>query len=289
MQVETTRDGVAVSGVQDFCLEHTFLCGQCFRWQPEPDGSFTGVAYGQVVNLSMDGDTLFISNTTKEQFWSVWYPYLDLGRDYGAVKRTLSTDIQMQQALQYGWGIRILNQEPFECLASFVLSSQNTIPRIQKIIAAMCRLFGERISYRQKTYYTFPSAETLAALDEADLAPIKAGYRARYILDAAKKVASGVLDLPLLQTLPTAKARRALLGVKGVGQKVADCVLLFSLKKHDAFPIDVWVSRVMRALYLDAGATPKEILACGKEKFGDLGGFAQQYLFYYARETKLIG
>jgi N-glycosylase/DNA lyase len=149
-------------------------------------------------------------------------------------------------------------------------------------------MYGEKIEYNKNTYYAFPTPDVLANLTLKDLEPLKAGYRAGYILDAAKKVASGEVDIYSLEKMTTEEAKKELLKIKGVGPKVADCVLLFSLKKHDAFPIDVWIGRVMKKFYLSESATMKEIKTCSEEKFGYLGGFAQQYLFYYARENKLI-
>ena len=153
----------------------------------------------------------------------------------------------------------------------------------------MSELFGEKIEFNGKTYYAFPTCEALAQLNESDLAPLKVGYRAEYILDASKKVKNGEVDLNSLFDTDIQGARKELLKIKGVGPKVADCVLLFSLKKHGAFPIDVWIGRIMRSLYLGENATMKEILKFSSEKFSDYAGFAQQYLFYYARENKLIG
>lgn len=284
-EYDSIANTVIISNLEHFNPVHTFLCGQCFRWEQEDDGSFTGVAYGRVVNIKTEGTTVRISNCTEEDFKSFWRPYLNLDTDYGAIKSALADGGHLSRAMDFGWGIRLLNQEPFECLISFVISTQNQIPRIKKIIRKMCELFGDRISHSGKDYYTFPDCRTLASLTEKDLAPLNAGYRAAYILDAARKVASGEIDLDKICSLPTAEAKAELMKIKGVGPKVADCTMLFSLHKGDAFPVDVWVQRIVRELYLGEGASLKQIGQFAREKFGDNSGIAQQYLFYYAREN----
>lgn len=289
MKITEEKGKIILEDLHDFNPVHTFMCGQCFRWD-ESDGGFIGIAHGRAVLVKQteNGD-VEIYNTTKKDFNDIWCDYFDFNTDYGAIKNTLSSDDSLKKAIKFGGGIRILNQEPFECLISFIISTQNSIPRIKKIIAKMSELFGEKIEFNGKTYYAFPTCEALAQLNESDLAPLKVGYRAEYILDASKKVKNGEVDLNSLFDTDIQGARKELLKIKGVGPKVADCVLLFSLKKHGAFPIDVWIGRIMRSLYLGENATMKEILKFSSEKFSDYAGFAQQYLFYYARENKLIG
>lgn len=289
MKITEEKGKVVIGGVCDFNPVHTFMCGQCFRWD-ETDGIFIGTAYGKTVAVKSISDTEFeILNTTKADFEKIWMDYFDFNTDYSRIKKVLSDDFNLKKAIEFGGGIRILNQDPFECLISFIISTQNSIPRIKKIIAKMSEMFGGEIVFDGRKYYAFPSCDVLCTLTEADLAPLKVGYRAAYILDAAKKVKSGEVDVYNLKNLDTASARSELLKIKGVGPKVADCVLLFSMKKHDSFPIDVWIGRIMRSLYLDENASMKDILKYSNEKFSSLAGFAQQYLFYYARENKLIG
>ncbi len=289
MKITEEKGKIILKNLHDFNPVHTFMCGQCFRWD-ESDGGFIGIAHGRAVLVKQtENGNVEIYNTTKKDFNDIWCDYFDFNTDYGAIKNTLSSDDSLKKAIKFGGGIRILNQEPFECLISFIISTQNSIPRIKKIIAKMSELFGEKIEFNGKTYYAFPTCEALAQLNESDLAPLKVGYRAEYILDASKKVKNGEVDLNSLFDTDIQGARKELLKIKGVGPKVADCVLLFSLKKHGAFPIDVWIGRIMRSLYLGENATMKEILKFSSEKFSDYAGFAQQYLFYYARENKLIG
>ena len=284
-EYDSSANAVIITNLEHFNPVHTFLCGQCFRFEQEEDGSFTGVAYGRVINIKTEGTTTRISNCSAEDFTNLWCRFLGFDTDYGAIKKALSGDEHLDRAMDFGSGIRLLNQEPFECLISFVISTQNQIPRIKKIIRKMCGLFGEKISWNGKDYYTFPDCHTLASLTEDDLAPINAGYRSAYILDAAVKVASGEIDLDKICSLPTDEAKAELMKIKGVGPKVADCTMLFSLQKGDAFPVDVWVQRIVRELYLGESASLKQISLFAKEKFGENSGLAQQYLFYYAREN----
>lgn len=278
---------VYVKGVKDFTPVHTFLCGQCFRWEECDDGSFDGVAFGKAVNISFVKDTLIISNSTYDDYVNIWMDYLDLNRDYAPFKKELSCDKYLDIAIKYGYGIRILNQEPWECLISFIISTQNQIPRIKKIVSNLCNLYGDEVKIDDRIYHTFPDVSKLTGITEADLEPLKAGYRAGYIIDAINKVSSGEVNLDRIFGMDYEDAKKELMKIKGVGEKVADCVLLFSFKKSEAFPVDVWVTKIMRKLYLDDSATAKRIREESKIRFGMNAGLAQQYLFYYARDNRL--
>ena len=278
MKYDEINNIIEISGVKDFHPVHTFLCGQCFRWIQNDDGSFDGVAYGKGVNISQNGDTLIIKNTNIEDYETIWKNYLDLDRDYTSVKTLLSSDKNLKKAIEYGYGIRILNQEPWECLVSFIISTQNQIPRIKKIVSAICEKYGDEIKIDDRVYYTFPDAGRLKGVCEDQLAFLKAGYRAGYIVDAVNKVLSGEINLDKIFDMDYIDAKKELMKIKGVGEKVADCVLLFSYGKTEAFPIDVWVGRIMRGLYLNENATIKEIRLESEKLFGKNAGIAQQYL-----------
>lgn len=278
---------VTVEGIKDFNPTHTFMCGQCFRWEEESDGSYTGIAFSKAVNISCRDNILTIKNITLDEFNSQWKNYLDLDVDYDTIKASLSGDSNVKTAMEFGWGIKILNQEVFECLISFIISTQNAIPRIKKIVSELSRMYGDKISFNDKTYYAFPTLSQLSGIKESDLAPLKAGYRAAYIVDAVNKLASGEVNLNAIKSMSYADAKKELMKIKGVGPKVADCVLLFSFGKKEAFPIDVWVKRTIQTLYLDENAREKEISSFATDHFGKFAGVAQQYLFYYARENKL--
>ena len=259
----------------DFNLKHTFDCGQCFRWNENADGSYTGIIYGNTVNIRETADGSF---ETDFDDYEILKDYFDLERDYGALKKAFSDDGNLKKASEYGYGIRILHQEPWETLVSFIISANNNIPRIKKIINSLCANFGEKIT---EGFYSFPKSEALAKLEVSDLDVIKSGFRAKYILDAAKKVHNGEVELEKVYDMPSDEGREYLKKVKGVGDKVADCTLLFAYRKYDVFPKDVWIKRILNNLY---GLDEKEFDSGVKRLFGDFGGFAQQYLFYYERE-----
>ena len=283
MVVKKTEGGILLQKFEDFDLRHTFDCGQCFRFHEEADGVFCGVAFGRMAVLSQKGDSVLIENVDLEAFEKDWSRFLDCGRDYAKIKRTLGCEPVMREAISHGYGIRILRQDFFECLLSFILSQQNNIPKIKKAVEAFSERFGTRREYRGRSYYTFPAAEQVKNLKAQDLAFLKIGYRDKYIVDAIRKVNSGLVCREELLSLPYEQAKKSLMQINGVGQKVADCVLLFSCGRFDAFPVDTWMKKAMLSLY---GVKEKEIPAYSGKKFGAYSGFAQQYLFYYARETK---
>lgn len=256
--------------ITDLDLKETLDCGQCFRWREQEDGSFTGVVRGKVASARVKGDRLILDGANEDDR-AMWRDYFDLDLDYSAIKRELSAiHPVLADAAAYAPGIRILRQEPFEALISFIISQNNNIKRITGIVQRLCENFGEKISGDR---YAFPAAERLAALTPDDLSPIRAGFRHRYIIDAAQKVADGTIDLEAIRQLPYNEAREVLTQITGVGIKVADCVLLYGLHRLDGFPMDVWMKRAMAALFPDT-----EISA-----FGEYAGIAQQYIFHYAR------
>jgi N-glycosylase/DNA lyase len=279
--------GVRVEGVRDFDPVHIFECGQCFRWYREPDGSYTGVVRGKAANVSYEPGVLTLDNVTAEDFMQVWFDYFDLGRDYGEIKKAVSVDPIMEKAVEFGGGIRLLRQEPWEALMSFIISANNRIPRIMSIILQLSKLFGDEIEYRGSKFYSFPDAGRLAACSLEQIGECRAGYRCEYIHTTAAEVAKNGYDHERLSGMETGEARKELLRFKGVGNKVADCALLYGGIKYDVFPVDVWVKRVMEELYFKREASFAEIQRFASEKFGRYAGFAQQYLFYYAREHRI--
>ncbi|TCO76410.1 DNA-3-methyladenine glycosylase family protein [Marinisporobacter balticus] len=277
---------VIVEGIIDFELSDTFECGQCFRWNREEDDSFTGVAKGKLINIQKKGKQIIFDNTTKEEFLNTWIDYFDLDRDYGRIKKNVAqNDAIMEKAILHGRGIRILNQDEWEILISFIISSNRAIKLIKKSIEALCSRYGKFIgTYNGKKYYDFPNPEELVGKSIEEIKASHTGYRAKYIVDTTKMIMEKQIEIYDLKNLSTTDARKELLRFSGVGPKVADCILLFSMNKYDAFPIDVWVKRVMEYFYLPDAATLKQVQVFAKKKFGDYAGFAQQYLFYYARE-----
>ena len=284
---------IRIDGVSELDIEKIFDCGQCFRFErvesSKHTSEFSGVAYGRFVSFAQDGDTLYIYGSDLADFEAVWRGYLDLDRDYREVERDVlehSQNSALIAAIEYGRGIRILSQEPFECVISFIISQNNNIPRIKKIIEALSEKCGERIELCDEAKkhlsgdrmpYTFPSAEALCALGESGLFEMKTGFRAKYIYDASSRVKSGELLLDPIRDEDTECAIERLCEVKGIGRKVASCALLFGFGKYDAFPIDVWMKRVAEKYFGDEAET------ISSRTFGDYAGIAQQYLFYYER------
>lgn len=276
-------------GIRDFNLDHIFDCGQCFRWAKQEDGSYTGIAFGRVVNMQVCEDRLEVDNCTEEEFRDIWHGYLDLGRDYGMVKTTLAAgDSVMAQAIEAGTGIRILKQDLWETIVSFIISQNNNIPRIKGCIENLARLFGEKAGeYGGESYYNIPAPEKLAALTAEDLAPVRLGYRAPYLIETARQVLEKggmeVVAAELAACGTPDEACEYLRQFQGVGPKVASCIALFGLARLDAFPVDVWVKRVMNRLYAIDEKDVKAMNQYAAEHFGKNGGIAQQYLFYYIR------
>lgn len=269
------NNNIYLSGISDFDLPHTLDCGQAFRWEEKENGKWCGVAFNRYLELEKLNDGLIVLyNTTEEDFNNIWCDYFDLERDYGSIIEAIGGNEILKNAAEFGKGIRVLNQEPWETLCSFIISQNNNIKRIKGIISRLCENFGEDLG----GYYSFPTAQKIASLTLDDLAVLRSGFRAKYILDAAKKVSSGEVDLAALSSLSCDEARNELMKITGVGPKVADCALLFSHKHIDAFPKDVWIKRAMAVLF--DGELPPEAVP--------YAGIVQQYIFFYARETKLI-
>ncbi len=268
----------------DFVPRHIFECGQCFRFKKEKDNSYTLVAKNKVINISKRDGKIILKNTKDEDVADIWSDYFDLNTDYNKIKQTLSKDKHLKEFVLYGNGIRILNQDIWECIISFIISANNNIPRIQGIIERLCARYGDAIDAFGNTYYTFPDADRLKHIKKDDLAFLRSGYRDSYILDAINKVSTGSINADELKNLSTQDAKHELLKIKGVGNKVADCILLFGNKRSETFPIDVWVRRSVGAVYHDE-INDMTISDFASKKFGDLAGYAQQYLFYYMREN----
>ncbi len=267
------NNNVYISENELFDLEKTFNCGQCFRFNKSEDGKWYGVVKDKEIILWQDHDEIVLENVSHDEFENFWYNYFDLGRNYQEINTAFSTNKTLKTALNYGKGIRILTQEPWEALCSFIISQNNNIPRIKGIIDRLCSSFGKKLI----NSYSFPSADVIANLTLEDLAPLRSGFRAKYILDAAKKVSSGEINLEKIKKLDSDDARQELTKIYGVGEKVADCTLLFGMGHIDVCPKDVWIKRALTVLF--DGNFPE--CATG------YAGIAQQYIFYYARETKL--
>ena len=289
-------DGIGVvvaHNIENLDIHKTFDCGQSFRFERVENSTheceYSGVAFGKLVSFAEDGDTLYVYNSDIADFENIWTPFLCLDMDYTAISADILRVGQgtvLERAEGFGRGIRILRQDAFEAIISFIISQNNNIPRIKKIVEAMSLAYGDKIEVADGMMahiagstekYSFPTVERLAALCEQDLRELKMGFRAAYVLDAATKIHRGEIDLAALEALSTDECIEALQTVKGIGLKVASCAALFGMGKYDAFPIDVWIKRVAEKYFADDDQP-----FCAA-RFGKYAGIAQQYLFYYER------
>lgn len=281
-----------IENVKSFEPVHVFDCGQCFRWDRQLDGSYTGVFGNNVMNVKKEEGTVIFKGICDGDIKEICNNYFDLDRNYEEIKEKLSKiDDNVKTSIIYGSGIRILNQNLWETIISFIISANNNIPRIKGIIDRMSKKYGKEIEWNGNKYYTFPKVEELSKASVEDLRALGLGFRDVRVYETTKKILNKEVDLDKLQEEKnTEKVRETLLTLPGVGPKVADCILLFStLKRFEVFPIDVWVRRVMNDLYIknpdETKVNKKEIEKLAKEKYGELAGLAQQYLFYWKREA----
>lgn len=277
---------------KSFNLDHIFECGQCFRWNKQEDGSYTGIFKENVLNVKKEGNDFIFKGMCKGNIQDVIEKYFDLSRDYEKIKNELSQiDKSMEVSIEYGEGIRILNQDLWETIISFIISANNNIPRIKGIIERLATKYGKEIIFEGKSYYTFPTPEQLKDVTVQDYRKLGLGFRDVRLYETVHMVLEGRVNLKEMHNnADTLEVREQLLSLSGVGPKVADCILLFStLKRLEVFPIDVWVRRVMNELYIknldENKVNKKEIERIANEKFGNLAGIAQQYLFYWKREA----
>ncbi len=286
MKIYENKNTVILEGVSDFHPKHIFECGQCFRWKAQDDGSYTGVAKGRVINVSREGDKVYFKNTNLEDFNKIWKEYFDLDKDYTQIKNELSKiDKYLEKATEFGWGIRLLKQDPWEMIISFIISSNNRIPMIQKAIANLSREYGTYIGeYDGVDYYDFPTPQQLNKASIEEIRACSTGFRDKYIKSTTESVINNNDNVYEYFKLDTEDCRKELMKFNGIGPKVCDCIALFGMQKYDTFPVDVWVKRVMQEFYVEDDMSLPKIREYAIDKFGKLSGFAQQYLFYYARE-----
>jgi len=292
MIVKKDKKNVILEEVVDFDLSQTLECGQCFRYekisQNEDGCEYIIVAFNKMLRIRQSNNRLIFFDTSIDEYENLWKDYFDLDNDYDLIKKSiLKTNKKLGMAIKDMSGVRILKQEFFETLISFIISQNKQIPHIMKIVEMISKKYGSVCGeYKKKKYYSFPSADVLKNVSEQDFRECKMGFRAPYIVDAISKVISGDIDYDYLSKSSIDEAIEVLMTIKGVGSKIANCVALFSLHKTEAFPVDVWIKRIMIELYFDGEDTDKRVIEeFAKEKFGNLCGYAQQYLFYYARKN----
>lgn len=271
MIIEESRNGIILKGVECLSLPLTLDCGEAFRWVEQEDGSWSGAAYGKHLNIKEENGNFILKDTSLEDFENVWRNYFDLDRDYAAICAKLKEDELVRETIDEYYGIRILNQEPWEALVSFVISQQNNIKRIKGIIKRLCDTYGEKIC---DGWHAFPTSKTLSKLSVEDFEALGLGYRAKYVKKLADDVESGVIDLAAIKAMDLDDAKKTLLSIYGVGEKVANCALLFGFQFIRCFPVDVWMKRVLQ--YYPDGLP---------ECFSGYEGIAQQYLFHWARNN----
>ena len=305
LNIECFSDKIIIKNTKDFNIKQIFESGQCFRWKKESENSYIGVAFGKVIEVYQEDDTITIYNTNEEDFKNIWFKYFDLERDYSIVKNELSKDDLLKTAVEYGYGIRLLKQEPFEMVISFIISARNSIPVIAKTINNISEKYGKKLEYKGRVYYAFPTIEELSKATLEEIQGIGGSFRSKYIVDTTNKIYRCNLakvgkldeskeviyellekyDLEKIKNMSDDDCHKALQEFSGIGAKVSDCIMLFSMDKYSAFPVDIWVKRAMIHFYGASDASLNKIRIFGREKFGHYAGFAQQYLFYYTREN----
>ena len=286
MKAEFINGGMKITG-EDIRPEIVFDCGQCFRFNPDGCG-YTGVAHKKVLHAEKTNSGLFLYPCTQDDFKNIWFEYFDLGLCYSDIEESFKKDGVLAKTIECSKGMRLLVQEPFETLISFIISANNNIGRIKGIIERICALCGEEIEFEGGKYHAFPKPDVLAGLTEEQLKLCGAGYRAQYIRETSQVVAQGDFDLFRLYDMDYNEAKKCLITLKGVGPKVADCILLFAYGKKNAFPVDVWMRRVLIGMYGFEPKNPAQAEAFAAEHFGEYAGIAQQYLFNYARINRII-
>jgi len=276
---------IILKNIRYFDIEQTLESGQCFRWEKIDEKQYIGCAYNRVIKIGQINNDIYIDNSNEKDMKNIWTKYFDLNRDYGKMQKILAQDETLKKAIAYANGIHILQQQPFETLITYIVSANNNIPRIKGIVKKMCVDIGTKIELKKNIYYTFPTAEKLAFTTKENIDKYKAGFRGPYISKTAKMIYENKYDFKKLQEMSYEQAKTSLKQFIGVGDKVADCVLLFTGIKTESFPVDVWVKRVMEKLYFKKETSLVEINKYGVEKFDKYAGFANTYLFYYIRNN----
>lgn len=264
------NDLVLDISINDINIIDTLDCGQCFRFAQSSDNEITGIAHNKILKLTQTDNQIIFHDTNESDFFNIWNNYFDLDTDYNTIKTSLSEDDTLKKALKYGGGIRILRQDKFEALLSFIISQNNNIPRIKSSIDKFCKKFGQNIC---DDIYNFPTINSLSGLKKEDLSDIGLGYRDEYIVDCVQKISSGEIDLDNIENMNIEDARTTLRTIKGIGPKVAECALLFGFHRVEAFPIDRWIKKALIYFYPDGFPS----------QYNDIAGIAQQYIFHYIR------
>lgn len=284
--IQINKD-VIVENVKDFDLSQTLECGQCFHFYKLNDNDYIVVAFEKMLHIIQVEDKLTFLNTSFEEYENIWEKYFDLRRDYGEIKRFLiERDVLLKDAIRKKHGVRILNQEFSETLMSFIISQTKQIPQIKQVVNMISEKYGKCVGeYNGKKYYSFPNVDALKKITKDEFLMCKAGFRAEYLVNASNYLVNE-MNSEYFKEYSYDEAKKELMSIKGVGEKVANCVLLFSLGYRNAFPVDVWIKRTMEEIYFKQETSKNVIQKFGEERFGEYGGYAQQYLFYYGKTKK---
>ncbi len=289
MNVYSSDKNLIIEDYTDFDIEDVLECGQCFHFTKLGDKEYELLTHGKYLRVKQQGCKICLFDTSKEEYDCLWRAYFDMDTDYTSIKKyILDADERLSTAIEEKAGIRILKQDFFETLISFIISQNKQIPHIKQIVHTISERFGDAIELSDgRKVYSFPTVEQLARVTEEELRECKVGFRAPYIKNAVDKVYSGEIDENKLRKMTDKEARECLMTIKGVGEKVANCVLLFGLGFTGAFPVDVWMKRIMEFMYFKEDTKKEVIEAFAIEKYGQYSGYAQQYLFCYGRDNGL--
>ena len=283
-------NNIIIEDIHDFDLCQTLECGQAFHFEKTGEQDYIVVAMNRMLHVAQTTAggkvNLIFYNTSAEDFENVWNDYFDFDTDYAIIKsELLKMDERLREAIDSKWGVHILNQDFFEMLMSFIISQNKQIPQIKELVFRISKFYGKKLGeYNGKAYYSFPDVNECEVITEEDFRNMKTGFRAPYLYDAAKKCKEGMYSVDILRGLNDDEVMECLKQIKGVGEKVASCVMLFGLGRRSAFPVDVWMKRIMERLYFGEDTKKEVIMEFAKKRFGELGGYAQQYLFYFARD-----
>lgn len=289
MKIIQKENNIILEDVKDFHIGQTLECGQCFHFKKLSENEYAISAKNRLLHIKQEDMRIYFYDTCMDDLENIWMEYFDLERDYGVIKEhLLKADKSLKEAIDTMWGIRILKQDFFETLISFIISQNKQIPHIKQIVNDISREYGEFLGeINGEKFYSFPSVNILKTVSEEKLRELKVGFRAPYIYDAVSKVYEGTIDENELYLLDGDEVMNRLMQIKGVGEKVASCVMLFGLGKREEFPVDVWIKRIMEELYFHKD-TPKEVIRRrAMEMYGEYGGYAQQYLFYYGKVNEI--
>lgn len=286
MYIQEKDGSTIVNEVQDFLLSQTLECGQCFHFDRIDEEEYIVVAYGKMLHIKQHENKLIFFDTSRQTYENVWRRYFDLDRDYGSIKAFLiKADEKLIPAVKEKYGVRILNQEFSETLMSFIISQTKQIPQIKQVVNNISERFGKCVGeYHGKKYYSFPDIDSLKLITKEEFLECKAGFRAEYLVEAAKFL-ENKMNEDFFNEYTYEEAKAVLTSIKGVGEKVANCVLLFSLGYRNAFPVDVWIKRTMEEMYFHKETNKTVIQKFGEEKYKEYGGYAQQYLFFYGKTS----